>query len=111
MNNKTPKELGYYFPAEFARHEATWLSFPHKEESWPGKINKIYPNYSQFVKELALGEKVRINVNSDAMKNFAVKHFEQAGVDMNQVVFFLHSTNDVWIRNQVIVFLIRKSDA
>jgi len=111
MDNKTPKELGYYFPAEFAPHEATWLSFPHKEESWPGKINKIYPNYSQFVKELALGEKVRINVNSDAMKNFAVKHFEQAGVDMNQVEFFLHPTNDAWCRDHGPAFLIRKSDA
>jgi hypothetical protein len=26
-----------YFPAEFAPHTATWLSWPHKEESWPGK--------------------------------------------------------------------------
>jgi len=109
MNNKTPKELGYYFPAEFARHEATWLSFPHKEESWPGKINKIYPNYSQFVKELALGEKVRINVNSDVMKDFAVKHFEQAEVDMNQVEFFLHPTNDAWCRDHGPAFLLNKN--
>ena len=35
----TPKQLGYYFPAEFAKHEATWLSWPHKEASWPGKIH------------------------------------------------------------------------
>ena len=34
----TPKEKGYYFPAEFAPHVATWLSWPHKEESWPGKM-------------------------------------------------------------------------
>ncbi|HEX5025468.1 MAG TPA: hypothetical protein VFV68_09350, partial [Agriterribacter sp.] len=35
----TPKKLGYYFPAEFAPHCATWLSWPHKEASWPGKLN------------------------------------------------------------------------
>jgi agmatine/peptidylarginine deiminase len=29
-NGKTPKELGYYFPAEFARQDAMWLSWPHK---------------------------------------------------------------------------------
>jgi len=23
----TPKELGYYFPAEWAEHRATWLSY------------------------------------------------------------------------------------
>ncbi|MFN9113285.1 MAG: agmatine deiminase family protein, partial [Bacteroidota bacterium] len=46
----TPKSLGYYFPAEFAQHDATWLSWPHKEASWPGKIDSIYPAYSLFVK-------------------------------------------------------------
>jgi agmatine deiminase len=58
----TPRELGYYFPAEFAPHEATWLSWPHKEASWPDKIQSIFPYYAQFVKYLALSEKVRINV-------------------------------------------------
>ena len=60
--DQVPAILGYEFPAEFAKHEATWLSWPHKEASWPGKIDSIYPNYSLFVKYLAMSEKVRINV-------------------------------------------------
>ncbi len=71
MTHPTPKELGYYFPAEFAPHTATWLSWPHKEASWPGKIHTIYPNYALFIKELVKGENVCINVADDAMKNFA----------------------------------------
>ena len=59
----TPKSLGYTFPAEFTRHEATWLSWPHKEASWPEKIHTIFPYYSQFIKELTKGELVRINSN------------------------------------------------
>lgn len=109
MQSKTPKELGFYFPAEFAQHEATWLSFPHKEASWPGKINTIYPNYSAFVKELALSEKVRVNVNDEAMKTFAIKHFEKAGVDMNQVEFFIQPTNDAWCRDHGPAFLLNKN--
>jgi agmatine deiminase len=46
MTHATPKSLGYYFPAEFAPHDAIWLSWPHKEESWPGKIASIYPSYT-----------------------------------------------------------------
>ncbi len=109
MQNKTPKELGYFFPAEFAEHVATWLSFPHKEASWPGKINSIYPNYSAFVKELALSEKVRVNVYDEAMKSFARKHFEKAEVDMNQVEFFIHPTNDAWCRDHGPAFLLNKN--
>jgi len=55
MKGVTPKELGYCFPAEWHHHTATWLSWPHKEESWPGKIETIYKPYSQFVKLVSEG--------------------------------------------------------
>ena len=102
----TPKELGYYFPAEFDQHEATWLSWPHKEASWPGKINTIFPYYAQFIKELALSEKVRINVADEAMKNFAIKYLIEANADLNNVEFFFNPTNDAWCRDHGPAFLI-----
>jgi len=108
---KSPKESGYYFPAEFAPHEATWLSWPHKEASWPGKINSIYPNYSLFVKYLAESELVRINVVDEAMKHFAISHLQKAGVDMQQVEFFMHPTNDAWCRDHGPAFLINPKAA
>ena len=49
----TPKEQGYYMPAEWAEHEATWLTYPKNPDSWPGKIETIYPSYHLFVKTLA----------------------------------------------------------
>jgi len=76
--DETPKELGYHFPAEFARHSATWLSWPHKEESWPGKIETIFPVYAQFIKLVAEGEKVNINVADEVMKQKAIRHLDKA---------------------------------
>lgn len=102
----TPKELGYYFPAEFAKHEATWLSWPHKEASWPGKIESIYPSYVQFIKELTLGEKVRINVNGETMKAFALEHLQKENIDLSKVEFYFHPTNDAWCRDHGPAFLI-----
>ena len=106
--SQTPKSLGYYFPAEFAPHSATWLSWPHKEASWPGKIQTIYPFYSQFVKELTKGEKVCINVNDEAMKAFAIKCLNEAGVDLSKLEFFFHPTNDAWCRDHGPAFLLNK---
>lgn len=106
---QTPKQLGYYFPAEFAPHVATWLSWPHKEESWPGKIETIYPNYSRFIKELAKGELVRINVKDEVMKSFAISHLQKAGVDLNKIEFFFHPTNDAWCRDHGPAFLINSA--
>ena len=102
----TPKSLGYRFPAEFEEHEATWLSWPHKEASWPGKLDAVYPYYAQFVKALAESEKVRINVADEAMKNFALGHLIRAGVNLAQVTFFFHPTNDAWCRDHGPAFLV-----
>ena len=104
--NKTPRELGYYFPAEFARHIATWLSWPHKEESWPGKIETIFPIYTQFIKLAAEGEKVNINVADEVMKRKALGHLEKAQANLNNIQFFFHPTNDAWCRDHGPAFLI-----
>ncbi|MFM9909414.1 MAG: agmatine/peptidylarginine deiminase [Chitinophagaceae bacterium] len=102
----TPQQLGYYFPAEFAPHAATWLSWPHKEASWPGKIHTIYPYYCQFIKELIKGERVCINVNDEVMKAFAIEQLQLAGADAGKVEFYFHPTNDAWCRDHGPAFLI-----
>ena len=105
----TPNQLSYHFPAEFEPHEATWLSWPHKEASWPGKIQTIYKPYIQFIKEVSEGEKVRINVNDEAMKAFAIKHLKDAEVDLNKIEFFYNPTNDAWCRDHGPAFVINKN--
>ena len=111
LDRPTPREQGYYFPAEFAPHVATWLSWPHKEASWPGKIHSIFPSYAQFIKELVKGEEVKINVVNTAMQQFATQTLEKAGVDLSRVKFFLHPTNDAWCRDHGPAFLINPSAA
>lgn len=105
----TPKSLGYYFPAEFAKHDAMWLSWPHKEASWPGKLNSIFPSYVQFIKVVSLTERVCINVVDESMQVFATKLIQAAGVDMKQVQFFIHPTNDAWCRDHGPSFLLRNN--
>ena len=102
----TPAELGYYFPAEFAPQESMWLSWPHKEESWPGKIETIYAPYCLFIKEVSKSQKVNINVANAAMKNFALAELEKAGVNLAQIRFHFFPTNDAWCRDHGPAFLI-----
>jgi agmatine deiminase len=106
----TPKGLGYYFPAEFEKHTATWLSWPHKEASWPGKIKAIFPYYAAFVKELALSEDVCINVNDEQMEAFATNCLHEVGANLGRVKFFMHPTNDAWCRDHGPAFLINPSE-
>jgi agmatine deiminase len=111
VNQPTPSELGYYFPAEFAPHRATWLSWPHKEASWPGKIATIYEPYVRFIKLLTRSELVCINVVDEAMKTFATKWLQQADADLSKISFYFHPTNDAWCRDHGPAFLINPNAA
>lgn len=108
--NPTPAQQGYFFPGEFARHDATWLSWPHKEASWPGKIETIYPIYARFIKAVAEGERVCINVADEAMKQKALRHLQAVEADLSRVEFFLHPTNDAWCRDHGPAFLINPAE-
>ncbi len=108
MNNfsDSPAKNGFYFPAEWAQHTGTWLSWPHKEESWPGKIGTIYPRYCEFIKELTAGELVRINVKDKQMAAFAKQQLQLIDIDLSRVEFFEFETNDAWCRDHGPAFLI-----
>lgn len=106
----TPKQLGYYFPAEFAAHQSTWLSWPHKEASWPGKIEKIFPSYIAFIKTLVRFEDVNINVCDAVMQANATNMLQQAGVELSRVHFYIHPTNDAWCRDHGPAFLLNKHE-
>lgn len=108
-DHRTPGQLGYTFPAEFAHHHATWLSWPHKEASWPGKIETIYPIYAQFIKLLAEGERVHINVVDEKMKEKALSYLQVVNADLHNVQFFFHPTNDAWCRDHGPAFLTNPS--
>ena len=103
----SPKKTGYSFPAEWAKHEATWLSWPHKEASWPGKIEMIYAPYCAFIKLVAEGEKVRINVRDEAMKADAIAHLQKAGADLSQIEFYFNESNDAWCRDHGPAFVLK----
>ena len=106
MNELTPAEAGYYFPAEFALHTATWLSWPHNPDTWPGKIETVYKPYAAFIKTLVAGEYVHINVADAVMERSAKDILQEHSVPLERVKFFHHPTNDAWCRDHGPAFLI-----
>ena len=102
----TPGSLGYFFPAEWARHEATWLTFPCHEESFPGKMDDILPPYMTFLKVISQGEKVRINVQDEQTERKVIDLINEYGIDPGQAGLFIHPSDDVWCRDHGPSFLI-----
>src|ERR1043165_4341036 len=106
----TPKELGFHFPAEFEKQDSAWPSWPHKEASWPGNIESIYPAYSTFVKCVAKVERVNINVADEAMEQAATKHLTNAGADLSNIQLHLNPTNGAWCRDHGPAFLVNRKE-
>ena len=106
--SNSPKAKGYSFPAEWAPHRATWLSWIHKEASWPGKLDKAYPALLLFIKELADMEQVCINVGDPTMEAMAKTMCQMIGAKMENIAFYHHPTNDAWCRDHGPAFLMNE---
>ena len=105
----TPKEQGFYMPAEWVRHEATWLTYPKNPDSWPGKIETIYPSYHLFVKTLAECEHVHINVDDDAMLQHVHAELEAIDCNMQNISLHIIPSNDAWCRDHGPAFLLNRN--
>ena len=92
-------------PAEWERHSATWIAWPHNPEDWPGKFAPIPWVYAEIVRHLAAGEKVNILVNNPAQRDSARKVLRQARVDGSQVRYYIQPTDRVWTRDSGAIFV------
>jgi agmatine deiminase len=101
----SPFKEGYWMPAEWEPHAATWLAWPHEKTDWPGKFAPIPWVYADIVRHLSQVERVRILVENAAMERVARRNLKSAGANLNAVEFFRVPTNRGWIRDFGPVFV------
>jgi len=98
-------ELRLRMPAEWERHEATWVGWPHNTTDWPGKMSAIQWVYGEIVRHLSQSELVRILVNNKAHEVKARRVLDRVGVDMSCVEYVRIPTNRGWTRDCGPMFL------
>lgn len=95
-------------PAEWERHEATWISWPQPGcNSFPGSYDRVVPTFVRMVAALAESEPVRINV-LDAGQEKSVRQLLRR-VPPERVEYFRIPTNEPWCRDHGPVFVRRKT--
>jgi agmatine deiminase len=104
MTRPAPAELGFAMPAEWAPHQATWISWPHNPETWPGALEQAEAAMAQAVAALAGGETVRINVLDADHEARVRQRLGPAGASA-AVVFHHFRTNDAWCRDHGAIFV------
>lgn len=106
MTNDFP----YHMPAEWEPHEATWLSWPHRRDTWPGAFEEVPPVFVQIAKHLAESELVRINVGNPVMAKGVKYLLEAAKVNMEAIRFHYNPTNDAWVRDHGPIYVVRDAE-
>jgi agmatine deiminase len=96
-------------PAEWDKHDATWIAWPHNREDWPGKFGPIPWVYTEIVRYLTRGEVVNILVSDKASRREASDRLDRAGVDLGRVVFHKVPTDRVWTRDTGPTFVVNPS--
>ena len=97
-------------PAEWEPHQATWISWPHNREDWPGKFAPVPWVYVEIVRHLHQSERVCILVEDREMENRVKRMLSRAVIDLSRICFFRFPTNRVWIRDYGPIF-VRKQGA
>jgi agmatine deiminase len=87
------------WPAEWERHDATWIGWPHHEPDWPGKFQAIPWVYAEIVRVLHRHEPVHILCHGEEVRAEAMRSLEAHGVDLARCSLHLVPSDRVWLRD------------
>ncbi len=90
---------GRRMPAEWERHRATWISWPHHEPDWPGKLGPIPWVYAEIVRLLAQHEEVEILCHDEGVREAALASLAAHHVRLARVRSHIVPTDRVWLRD------------
>jgi len=108
--SETPKSLGYSMPAEWEKHDATWLAWPHDSVTFPRRVKKVEETYVQMILALHKNEFVNLFVTDLQAKERVTKLLKQKGVDLQRINFYLWDYADVWFRDYGPIFVLNKEE-
>lgn len=97
MNVAAP--AGLRMPGEWEAHRATWISWPHHEPDWPGKLGPIPWVYAEIARVLSARERVEILCHTADVRSAAREALEAHGVDIERVGLHVVPTDRVWLRD------------
>jgi agmatine deiminase len=101
---ETPYDLGFSMPAEWAKHDSTWLSWPKNPLTFPPDIlSRVELAYVEMVEALARGERVDLLVDDQRAEDHV-----RSMLSPRNVSFHRTKSADVWMRDYGPIFVRRK---
>jgi agmatine deiminase len=98
-------------PGEWEPHRATWISWPHHEPDWPGKLAAISWVYAEIARVLAHHEPLEILCQSEEVLESARTALDAHGVRRDRVRLRVVPTDRVWLRDSAPTGVIDRTGA
>ena len=92
-------------PAEWEPHAATWLAWPHNEDTWPGLLPQVQDIFLDMIRELHQDEMVHLLVNDAAAAGNVSRLMRERGINDSYVNLHEMRTADAWLRDSGPIFL------
>ncbi|GHE22476.1 agmatine deiminase [Halomonas urumqiensis] len=94
----TPRAQGFSMPAEFAPHDACWMLWPQRPDTWRYGAKPAQRAFAEVACAIAESETVFVGVNDDQYEN--ARHQLPAHIRVVEL-----SSNDAWMRDVGPTFL------
>ncbi|HEV7137803.1 MAG TPA: agmatine deiminase [Steroidobacteraceae bacterium] len=99
LREKTPAAEGYWMPAEFEPHEATWLLWPERTDNWREGARPAQEAVLKVANAIRHFERVRLGVRPEHIES--VREIAPAGVQLASIDY-----DDIWVRDTGPTFLV-----
>lgn len=106
-----PAQQGYSMPAEWEKHEATWLAWPEDRITFPNRLERVRKRYVEIIGHLTTGEDVHLSVKDNATKAKVRALLKAARVDLGKVRLHVWDYADVWFRDYGPTFVVNRETA
>lgn len=103
--SQTPASLGYRMPAEWEKHEATWLSWPCNLKTLGSHLEGAENAMTEFIRVLSKGERVDLLVAHEGVEQRAKKKLDPLKLSEKQLRYHRIESGDLWIRDYGPIFI------
>jgi agmatine deiminase len=106
---KTPRQLGYSLPAEWEKHDSTWIALPRKDGiSFADRFDGIIEVWTQMCEILSHRETVRIVVRDQAQETQGrIALSRSRKIARDNLIFHRWGINECWARDCAPMFVQR----
>ena len=95
----------YRMPAEWQQQAATWVAWPHNDQTWPHNLAEAQREFTELVRTIAQSQQVLVLCGGGALQQ-AKSAFP---VSDSNVVLVEIPTNDAWARDYAPSFVLDQS--